>query len=81
MIESALPDLKRHLADQGVAVEELSVFVGQREGEEASWSARGVERHGAGPSRLLAEGQAPNMKPHLIGLSSTLGVTGVDVVV
>lgn len=81
MIESALPDLKRHLADQGVAVEELSVFVGQREGEEATGQREGWERHGAGPSRSLGRGTSAQYEATPDRLSSTLGATGVDVVV
>ena len=52
MIESALPDLRRNLADQGVTVSELSVFVGQSKedgetGDRQDWDRRRVASPGS----------------------------------
>jgi len=60
MIESALPDLRRHLADQGVMVQELSVSVGERQGEGPPGGSAGRQRHASAgsPSGVPATGSA-----------------------
>lgn len=53
LIESALPDLRQHLSEQGVNVQELSVSVGGRE-EPSNGNGRPGEAGGRAPRRVRA---------------------------
>lgn len=79
MIESALPDLRRHLADQGVSVNELSVLVGERQGEGAASDRQREGRPFAASPRPF--GQGASLPYESAPRATQVGPTGVDVVV
>lgn len=81
MIESALPDLKRHLADQGVLVQELSVSVGERHGQQTGGGREGGRRSAVELSRSKGTGTASGYEAVGTRHSPVVSETVVDLVV
>lgn len=75
LIESALPDLRRHLAESGIAVSELAVSVGQSNQDRGSHAESGSRRgapavRGGGARAAAYDGPAAEVRPVLSGLYS-----------